>query len=1099
MLGSILNRVLNLLPALGFVILWSQIPASSPALARQDVLSTRTSEVQVPLGSYLEFLEDPKRLLELDDVRALPDQAWTMNQARVPSFGFTKSRYWLRLRLHNAGNERVLRLLEAQYTHYDFISFHLMTKDGIRTYKLGDHQPFAERPVAYRNFTVPIQLEPDSGMEIYIVCDSSGTLFFPLQLWDPLVFASSKSKQDYFSGYYYGLLIGMLVYNGFLFLTLRRPTYLYYALYILGFFFFQLSVHGYAFPLLWPQATWWANNCVPLFLVFSLFWVTLFTRDFMETNRQTPWLHWGIRAVMVACVGIGLLSLGGFYSIAIRAGTVLSLLSAIHFLICGGVTLYRGFAPARFYVLAFTAFLGGIIINALMQLGLLEPGFFTEYSLQMGSALEVVLLSIALGHKIRIEQKEAHRAIDTLNKELQKSIVEVRQLNTELVEKERARTMFFHNTSHELRTPLNGILGYLKLFLMDRFGALDADSRETILKIQNLARSLLQQANTILELAKSRQGQVHAKVQNFQLKELSQHLDILGHGLQQRYPQARFQFEVHAAESGQTFCSDPEKIMTICRNLLGNAFKFERPGHLNQVRLALEFTSSGELIITISDEGIGIPADQIGLVFEEFYQVSGDSRRNYEGTGLGLAIVKQYLDLLQGRIDIESTPGLGTSMRVSLKPFQHIDAQVLADGSWEGRTHEVYQVPQKIEASSAQRDFKVNGRANILVIDDNRTNCEVITEILRIQGYRADFALSGRQGLTMLRQAQADLLLLDMMMPEMSGEDVLKAIRQDPKLQTLPVILITARASEEDRILGLGLGADDYLAKPIVPDELCLRVHNTLERLRLSKAAVEKQMMETSLSHLQRFDAIAFQGERNRGELVIQHHYRSAEVTGGDWYGLFHDDKHQVLYVLLGDVTGHGTSSGLITLSVAGAVKGWLSSLAQNSERIEPMEVLTRLAASLNDLLFHMGSTLEKSMTMCFVAIDLRSGVASYLNAGHYPIYKVQGDKVESIFRAGNPLGFQEQGRYGQQTFALAPDEMLFLYTDGLLENSGAHGQRISERDLRLILSGNPNPMQLKRNLIERAERTWNGQDLEDDVAFLIISRQQAAEEPLAG
>ncbi len=1080
------------------VIFWVLVSSFPSAMARQARLDVHQFTTELALGPHLDILEDPAQKLELDAVKLLPDTAWTQNTSQVPGFGFTTSRYWLRLRFRNADAMTMQRLLEAQYTHYDFLNIHLVTSKETLSYRLGDHQAFANRPIQYRYFTVPITMEPGSEIDVYISCDSSGTLFFPLRLWDPLVFASTRSTQDYFAGYYYGLLLGMLVYNGFLFITLRRPSYLYYVLYILGFFFFQLSVHGYAFPLLWPNSPWWANNCVPFFLVFSLFWVGLFTRDFIETNRQTPRLHLGLRLIMAACVGIGALSLAGVYSIAIRAGTVLSIFGALIFLLAGITTLYNGFAAARFYVLAFTSFLAGIIVNALMQLGVYEPSFFTEYSIQIGSALEVVLLSMALGHKIRIEQKEAHQAIDKLNKELQHSIIEVRQLNSDLMDNERARTMFFHNSSHELRTPLNGILGYLQLFLMNRYGEINSNSRDAILKIKDLAQSLLQQVNTILELARSRQGRVTAQVQIFQVQELLRSLDVLGQGLQQRYPHSQFQLDSAIEDAGATFCSDFEKILAICRNLLGNAFKFERGDRPNLVSLHLKSSGDGSLHIEITDQGIGIPADQINQVFQEFYQVHGDSRRNYEGTGLGLAIVKQYLDLLQGTIEIESELDRGTRMKVRLLSINQSEAAVRTDGSWTGVSHDVYHLPRN-QDDSVKPDSNANkSKAHILVIDDNPTNCEVLREILILQSHQVSICLKGREALDVIRKTPPDLILLDLMMPEMSGEDVLKLIRQDQKLQALPVILITARASEEDRIMGLSLGADDYLAKPIIPDELCLRVHNCLERQRLNEAALEKKLIETSLVHLQRHDEITSHGKGERGRFAIQHHYQSAEIIGGDWYGVHLDEKHDVLYVLLGDVTGHGTSSGLLTLSVAGAVRGWLDSLEQNCGDMDSILVLQRLAETLNTQIFELRSSLSKSMTMCFVAIELQTGKAAYLNAGHHPLYKVHDGKLEPIFRPGTPLGMQESGRFGQLAFQLEPQELLFLYTDGLLENRGTNGHHLSDRNLRLILTGHDNATSLKQRLIDETKTLWKGDELEDDVAFLIISRQPCALEERA-
>ncbi|MDQ3235846.1 MAG: ATP-binding protein, partial [Pseudobdellovibrionaceae bacterium] len=421
-------------------------------------------------------------------------------------------------------------------------------------------------------------------------------------------------------------------------------------------------------------------------------------------------------------------------------------------------------------------------------------------------------------------------------RQVQRSEVEIRTLNEDLREKEKARTLFFHNTSHELRTPLNGIIGFVDLIEQGRYGELTESARLQLVKVKNLAVSLKLQVNTILDLAKSKQGKLALKNTQFPLQILIRDSQNLAEGLNLKKPQVQFELEAQGFDAKFLWIQDYEKVFTIVRNLIGNAFKFTAVDKISQVKLVLKLEGDQSLKIIVSDTGIGIPANHIDKIFQEFQQVDSDARRSYEGTGLGLALVRDLVSLMGGTIKVDSEEGKGSRFSV------HIPAQLVihaeqseSPADWaqsqrpraetkpsKGTTEAV-----KVQASTAEAAT----RHLVLVVDDNEMNCEVVRDILLMEGYEVMLAFGGRDALLKLREHHPDLVLLDLMMPEVSGEDVLQAMRADPELDNIPVILLTARATEEDRIHGLELGADDYLAKPLIARELLLRVHNLLLRI----------------------------------------------------------------------------------------------------------------------------------------------------------------------------------------------------------------------------------------------------------------------------
>lgn len=417
------------------------------------------------------------------------------------------------------------------------------------------------------------------------------------------------------------------------------------------------------------------------------------------------------------------------------------------------------------------------------------------------------------------------------------------KLIEEISEKEQARTLFFHNTSHELRTPLNGLIGFLTLLRDQRFGRMTDQAREQLAKCLRLAESLKNQVNTILDLAKAKKGMLNLHVSVMSLPELVNEARELAEGLLLKKIDSRFEMQEDWDPASPDIIGDKEKLATIVRNLLGNAFKFadsRRPNHV-LMRVAKK---NGFLQIQVKDTGIGIPADQQAMIFEEFKQVSGDARRAYEGTGLGLSMVQNLVTLLGGSIEVQSVVDQGSTFTVNLP---ELSRQQLTAVKVESSSPPLADLPNReptLSTLPAPKPAVHHATARLLVIDDNEINCEVIQHMLEETGYEVETTLSGRNGLERLRTRRFDLLLLDMMMPEMSGEDVIRTLRTDADLRDIPVILITARASDSDRIFGLSLGADDYLAKPLNADELIFRVKNTLDRLEMQRKGQDMEEQE---------------------------------------------------------------------------------------------------------------------------------------------------------------------------------------------------------------------------------------------------------------
>jgi len=374
-----------------------------------------------------------------------------------------------------------------------------------------------------------------------------------------------------------------------------------------------------------------------------------------------------------------------------------------------------------------------------------------------------------------------------------------------------AKSAFLANMSHELRTPMNAILGYSEMLMEEAEELEQEDFIPDLQKINRAGAHLLSLINDVLDLSKIESGKMEVFPEEIDLDELIDEVSATAHPLVEKHGNKLL---VERAGAGGVICQDITKLRQMLFNLLSNAAKFTEKGTVTlRVDRKIE-QDKDRLTFAVIDTGIGIPADKLEHIFQEFTQADESTTRDYGGTGLGLAISQRFCQMLGGKLSVESTAGEGSTFTVCLPAN--------APGTKLRQAASPQPAIVKPEVQTASAGDAGSG-ATILIIDDDPEACEIIGRYLKKDGFSVVRALSGEQGLQLAHQLQPTAITLDVMMPEMDGWSVLRALKADPDLREIPVIMLSMI---DDRTRGYSLGAVDYLTKPVDREQL----HKALER-----------------------------------------------------------------------------------------------------------------------------------------------------------------------------------------------------------------------------------------------------------------------------
>ncbi|MCP4696568.1 MAG: response regulator [Gammaproteobacteria bacterium] len=446
---------------------------------------------------------------------------------------------------------------------------------------------------------------------------------------------------------------------------------------------------------------------------------------------------------------------------------------------------------------------------------------------------------------VQIDRKdelgELASSFNSMAAQLKASFESLEHKNADLRTLDKLKDEFLANTSHELRTPLNGIIGIAESMFDGAVGPLSEPQKKNLQMIAQSGHRLTNLVNDILDFSKLKHKNIELQLRPVGLREITEVVLILNQALVGQKALKlvnKISPELPAAEA------DENRLQQILHNLIANAIKFSDQGSVEISAKIVDKPANDKkkdkkknkkyIAITVSDSGIGIPEDKLDTIFQSFQQADGSTAREYGGTGLGLAVTKQLVKLHKGKIWVESASGAGSRFTFTL-PVSGKEAQPVTRGK-----PSLLSSQPAMEAEDAAPSVPAktgSGEFNILIVDDEPVNLQVLVNHLVVEDYAVTQAADGLEALDLIEQGfKPDLMLLDVMMPKMTGYEVCRRLRQKYPANELPVLMLTAKNQAANLVEGLDAGANDYLTKPVSKPELLARIKTHIHLAKINLA-----------------------------------------------------------------------------------------------------------------------------------------------------------------------------------------------------------------------------------------------------------------------
>lgn len=789
----------------------------------QEAVELRPSMQAVNITSFCGYFRTSEENMPVDKAASMTYT--TLNRkAFLP--GFSKDVHWLKVIVF--AQESFTCFFEWQNPLPEYLDFYIEEREGTFTrLRGGSFIPLNERSYKTSLPSFELHLEASVPRTFYIRIQSQRGFYATLAASGEDGFAQRLRSEDRFEWLFNGMLFFKVLFVTILALFVVRQR----AFRLFTFHTFLVSATVWGFSELFGDlfTTDPKNaviiNALPYHLLPMSY--VLVTFAVIPVKKAFPsWVTWVMGLIIAVTLFLCGALVADYRAIWLEA-IVWDLLVSEMF--CMGIFIYALIRKIPFnlhYTAPFFLSFTGYIFLQLRLLEILDWPWINEFSL-ICVFLELFVFIFFIGQVISTFEKEKARAAQLLLAE-QLQAQKLKELDT-------LKSRFFTNISHEFRTPLTLLLSPIDTLQIKYPG-------EKVLEVmkRNVGR-LRTLINQLLDISKLEAGELKPEIHRLNLRDF-----ILLHGgvFSSLAESKGIAYTIRVPEQGHFGYFDPEKLLTIVSNLLSNAFKFTDQGQ--SVTLSLEISSSGkEAVIRVEDSGIGISEAHLDKIFDRFYQADSSMARTYEGSGIGLALARELASLMKGSLRVKSKENEGTCFTLSF-PVDRETWRREAD-------HEENQAvmpPSPIPKNPADPiPFPDSEGPLLLVIDDNPDIRAYLHAVLR-EEYQVLEAANGQDGLRKAIAHLPDLVICDLMMPGLDGFSFCKMLKSNPATDHIPVIMLTALASQESKIEGLDLGADDYLTKPFHVQEIRSRINNLIKQREALRAKFEMKVVDLKPTEL---------------------------------------------------------------------------------------------------------------------------------------------------------------------------------------------------------------------------------------------------------
>ncbi len=796
---------------------------ASSVEAKKYSIEETTSECI--LTDHLEIFHDKTGELTFENIKNTPTVFSPLNSWATDFL--PEEIYWGKIEVNNNvsdNNDYFEWVLHFSLIFTDIKVFVVDSDGFVKNYQTGFFVPTHQKsfaPTSKQNIA-KIQIPIGETVTLYFRTENKRKFIAPkfdLTLQHSVSFHAALQKEKQQNGMYFGFVVMMLVYNFFLFFYARDKAYLYYSIYILGITFFSMYNSG---DLADYIRDWFLYEKPQLIYFFKPFaYITFmgyltFVRSFLDLKTLLPtwdkiFKIFSLITIPVIIIDYSLMWYSNFsYNIA----DIPAVLYAFSFLIlCFSVLIpiYKTKDRKGLFIIVGFSLMGlGLLATIWMRLQTVD---FSVVYFRIGTIFEIIIFSLGMAYRQKEVEDEKRKGDFELEKA--KILQDIEHKEAErLKELNNLKSKLYTNITHEFRTPLTVIMGMTESIKGDD------EAKEMILRNSN---NLLRLINQILDLSKAESGNLKMDLVQANIINFLQYLTESFHSMANAKD---IQLTFYSEEKEIIMDFDEQKIQHIVYNLLSNAIKYtpEKGKIVFHVK-----KEDGRLCLKVKDNGHGIAAKDQPFIFDRFYKVDQSNVAKIDGVGVGLALTKELVEFLQGEISLESELGEGSEFLVYLpiNRSEKTDVNILEPIKEEKKSNEKEVAPE-FDTELLDLDFHENEIPQLLLVEDNE---DVITYIKSCinKDYRIEIARDGQEGIEKAFELIPDIIVSDLMMPRKNGFEVCKTLKQDEKTSHIPIILLTAKATQEDKIEGLETGADAYMMKPFQKIELKTRLKKLIE------------------------------------------------------------------------------------------------------------------------------------------------------------------------------------------------------------------------------------------------------------------------------